>query len=77
MFIIKKKITLKRIFFYNYKHFFLNYEHLLPDRLALMHFIYSHKFSTCYLIFYRNGVKKIKNADKVGIKSRGPVGPWP
>ena len=48
------------IFFYNYKHLWL-------DRLALVHFIYSHKFSTCYFIFYRNGVTQIENADKVGI----------
>ena len=42
-----------------------------------MHFIYSHKFSTRYLISYRNGLTQIENADKVGIKSRDPVGPWP
>ena len=35
--------------------------------LDLVHFIYSHKFSACYLIFYRNGFTQIENTGKVGI----------
>ena len=46
-------------------------------RLIPVYFIYSHKFSTYYLIFYRNGDTLIENADKVGIQSRDPVDPWP
>ena len=37
------------------------------DQTDLVYFIYSHKFLTCYLIFYRNGVIQIENAGKVGI----------
>ena len=48
----------------------------MADRLDLVHFIYSHKFST-YLIFYRNWVTRIENAGNVGTKSRDPVGQWP
>ena len=33
---------------------------------VLVDFIYSYKFSTFYLIFYRNGVTQIENAGKVG-----------
>ena len=53
-----------------------NYKHLWPDTLDLVHLIYSHKFSTYYFIFYRNGVTEIENTDKAGIKSRDPFGPW-
>ena len=43
-----------------FKKFFYNLKHLWPGGLGLVHFIYSHKFSTCYLIFYRNGFTKIE-----------------
>ena len=49
------------------RNFFHNYNQFLPDRLLLVHFIYSHKFSTCCLILYTNGVTQIKNAGRVGI----------
>ena len=35
------------------------------------------KFLTCYLIFYRNGITQIENADKVGISSSNSIDPWP
>ena len=39
----------------------------MTRRLDSMNFIYAHKFSACYLIFYRNGFTQIENTGKVGI----------
>ena len=35
-------------------------------RLVLMHFIYSHKLSNCYLIFYKKRDTQIENSGNVG-----------
>ena len=67
MFIIIKLVFFKEMFKNNYKK-------LRLYRLASVYFIHSHKFSTFYLIFYKNGVTQIENAGKVGIYSRDP---WP
>ena len=47
--------------------FFLIIIYIYDQRPILVHFIYSHKVLTCYLIVYRNEVTQIENADKVEI----------
>ena len=39
----------------------------MTSHTFLVHFIYPPKFSTCSLIFYKDGLTQIENAGKVGI----------
>ena len=57
---------MKKTFFDKKKNIY-NRKHLWSDRLVLVHFIESHKLSTCYHIFYKNGVAQIENANKIEI----------